>query len=631
MNLCSLLNVRAFVQFISRNLIQVRLVLINLFVMIILRCYHVVAIDIDSQKVEMALSNAKVCGVEDYVDFIVGDFIQLAPSLKHTHMEVRYTDVDFLVFSDAASLMASRKSPCERTTYRYSPLIAFLLIPNSMIHRSWGKFLFSASADKDKEFFEDKLLSSALAIDNLHDQMKTLSLKLKSLEETVRNFMNVSEKKLKELSIEKDEVEKSFRNEQCKAANLINEKETNELQVVNKELDNTNIELWKGQEFATADMAVQEMERNCDQKLAEHKEESQQYLMHIQEEHAALSVAGMKFIYNVLVQATNKPEDCAMDDIVKDADRLVSCLANKYAVKESTLNSLVTELLLLLLDERVPRMDGGQLLKALNVLMFKILQPAILKIAIVKDADRLVSCLANKVAKTFDFSIGGASSRHFKINADAVKESTLNSLVTELLLLDERVPRMDDDGQLLKALNVLMLKILTLWTILATQYVVALVSYVGSFLLMAWMGCVADEFGPFIFAVPLLLRLEHAFAASPYPVIITLADHLTPDIQAKEAQMPAQTFGKMFHPESELTEFPLPEDLKYHFLSLTKPPKEYLEAQSFKKNDPRVYPKGTWFNSSNYKPQISRMHGAQMVAFNMQHLHVHKFYFQKGI
>lgn len=46
--------------------------------------------------------------------------------------------------------------------------------------------------------------------------------------------------------------------------------------------------------------------------------------------------------------------------------------------------------------------------------------------------------------------------------ADAVKESTLNSLVTELLLwlLDERVPRMDDGGQLLKALNVLMLKIL---------------------------------------------------------------------------------------------------------------------------------------------------------------------------
>lgn len=94
---------------------------------------------------------------------------------------------------------------------------------------------------------------------------------------------------------------------------------------------------------------------------------------------------------------------------------------------------------------------------------------------IVKDADRLVSILANKVAKTFDFSLTGASSRSCKyvLNtlmqtfqnktlAHAVKESTLDDLITELLLwlLDDRVPRMDDGGQLLKALNVLMLKIL---------------------------------------------------------------------------------------------------------------------------------------------------------------------------
>lgn len=61
------------------------------------------------------------------------------------HMEVRYTDVDYLVFSDAAALMASGKSPYLRTTYRYSPLLAFLLLPNALVHPSWGKFLFSAS------------------------------------------------------------------------------------------------------------------------------------------------------------------------------------------------------------------------------------------------------------------------------------------------------------------------------------------------------------------------------------------------------------------------------------------------------------------------------------------------------
>lgn len=64
---------------------------------------------------------------------------------QDSHMEVRYTDVDYIVFSDAASFMASGQSPYKRTTYRYSPLLAFLLIPNSFIHRSWGKFLFSAS------------------------------------------------------------------------------------------------------------------------------------------------------------------------------------------------------------------------------------------------------------------------------------------------------------------------------------------------------------------------------------------------------------------------------------------------------------------------------------------------------
>ncbi|CAM8905774.1 unnamed protein product [Rhodiola kirilowii] len=94
---------------------------------------------------------------------------------------------------------------------------------------------------------------------------------------------------------------------------------------------------------------------------------------------------------------------------------------------------------------------------------------------IMKDTDRLVACLANKVPTTFDYSLAGASSRSCKyvLNtlmqtfqnrklAHAVKESTLDILVTELLLwlLDDRVPRMDDGSQLLKALNVLMLKIL---------------------------------------------------------------------------------------------------------------------------------------------------------------------------
>lgn len=72
-------------------------------------------------------------------------FLIIYGEWQDAHMEVRYTDIDYTVFSDAASLMASGESPYKRTTYRYSPLLALLLVPNSIFHRSWGKFIFSAS------------------------------------------------------------------------------------------------------------------------------------------------------------------------------------------------------------------------------------------------------------------------------------------------------------------------------------------------------------------------------------------------------------------------------------------------------------------------------------------------------
>lgn len=41
-----------------------------------------IAIDIDSTKIELARQNARVYGVEDRIEFIVGDFFELAPFLK---------------------------------------------------------------------------------------------------------------------------------------------------------------------------------------------------------------------------------------------------------------------------------------------------------------------------------------------------------------------------------------------------------------------------------------------------------------------------------------------------------------------------------------------------------------------
>ncbi|XP_024970016.1 phosphoinositide phospholipase C 2-like [Cynara cardunculus var. scolymus] len=217
---------------------------------------------------------------------------------------------------------------------------------------------------------------------------------------------------------------------------------------------------------------------------------------------------------------------------------------------------------------------------------------------------------------------------------------------------------------------------------------------------------------------------NHAFSASEYPVVVTLEDHLTTDLQAKVAEMIHQIFEDMlFTPDKDcLEEFPSPESLRKRVMISTKPPKEYLKGEKSAKKgngsqekdssveawggeipssadvyliddsddsdddddedlqadnvaseyksliaihagkgkgglddwlkvDPdkvrrlslsehelekaakthgpqivrftqrnilRVYPKGTRFNSSNYNPLVGWMHGAQMVAFNMQ-------------
>lgn len=74
---------------------------------------------------------------------------------------------------------------------------------------------------------------------------------------------------------------------------------------------------------------------------------------------------------------------------------------------------------------------------------------------------------------------------------------------------------------------------------------------------------------------------EYAFVKSNYPLIITLEDHLTPDLQAKVAEMVTQIFGELlYYPETDsLVEFPTPESLKGRILISTKPPKEYLESK----------------------------------------------------
>ena len=59
------------------------------------------------------------------------------------NLEVKYTDIDYQVFSDGAELVWRGSCPFERDTYRYTPILALMLTPNAWAHPAWGKILFS--------------------------------------------------------------------------------------------------------------------------------------------------------------------------------------------------------------------------------------------------------------------------------------------------------------------------------------------------------------------------------------------------------------------------------------------------------------------------------------------------------
>ncbi|QRV86716.1 phosphatidylinositol glycan, class M [Ceratobasidium sp. AG-Ba] len=77
------------------------------------------------------------------------------------HSDLKYTDVDYKVFSDASRFLSRRSDgnaargvlprmlswdlgdPYSRSTYRYTPLLALLTLPNEFVHPAFGKALFA--------------------------------------------------------------------------------------------------------------------------------------------------------------------------------------------------------------------------------------------------------------------------------------------------------------------------------------------------------------------------------------------------------------------------------------------------------------------------------------------------------
>ena len=62
-----------------------------------------------------------------------------------SHTDFKYTDIDYKVYTDASRYLLKGGSPYDRHTYRYTPLIAYLMIPNLLVHEGFGKVLFLIS------------------------------------------------------------------------------------------------------------------------------------------------------------------------------------------------------------------------------------------------------------------------------------------------------------------------------------------------------------------------------------------------------------------------------------------------------------------------------------------------------
>lgn len=67
-------------------------------------------------------------------------------SAFHDHFfRVKYTDIDYMIVVDGAREMLQGGTPFDRTTYRYTPLLAVLVLPAALVANPLGKVVFTLS------------------------------------------------------------------------------------------------------------------------------------------------------------------------------------------------------------------------------------------------------------------------------------------------------------------------------------------------------------------------------------------------------------------------------------------------------------------------------------------------------
>ncbi|KAA6404281.1 MAG: putative GPI mannosyltransferase 1 [Streblomastix strix] len=59
-------------------------------------------------------------------------------------MELKYTDIDYTVLTEGSKYAVEGQSPFYRSTYRYSPIYSYLMIPNVLFNIAFGKIVFCA-------------------------------------------------------------------------------------------------------------------------------------------------------------------------------------------------------------------------------------------------------------------------------------------------------------------------------------------------------------------------------------------------------------------------------------------------------------------------------------------------------